>query len=522
MQSTRSTPFNLLMRAASSSRRAWPAISLGALLSTGCAEHPEASPHEAALGGATQTEFAHASDTAAAPKPASADAGAPPAVDEAEIKKRLHAGKDAKGLTPKEKLARFDALCAGDEADSDSDGLCDAAEESLGTDPDEDDTDDDSLNDGWEVLGVPVPGESGDRYDLAALGADPRHRDVFVELDYYAASPPRDAALLMVIRAFEEAPVRSHDSKPGIHLHIVRDDAISGADAIAILGDDAPVVGHKPTDNWVRAFDEFRPIRDKFASPARRKAFRYALWAREMEGGNSGWALDSPGQDFFVTLNGFFTTSSESDRVLGEAGTFMHELGHVLGLAHGGDTAWNYKPNYFSVMNYHYQMGVERVELAKPVSSSGPKPKDKRWKVIDYARFPVQGIKESSVDELLAFAPGDGATELQLTSYGVRICRPGDPEKKAEENDCRPNDVIAIGSASEKLDFDRDGIIDKKPFVRDLDGDGWVNDIPAAQNDWIALSYHGAGRIGTDGTGTGTGTEDDTPSHPPCDPLPRP
>ncbi len=33
----------------------------------------------------------------------------------------------------------------------------------------------------------------------------------------------------------------------------------------------------------------------------------------------------------------------------------MHELGHNLGLQHGGADDWNNKPNYLSVMNYLFQ-----------------------------------------------------------------------------------------------------------------------------------------------------------------------
>jgi hypothetical protein len=33
---------------------------------------------------------------------------------------------------------------------------------------------------------------------------------------------------------------------------------------------------------------------------------------------------------------------------------FIHELGHSLGLQHGGDEDLNYKPNYPSLMNYAY------------------------------------------------------------------------------------------------------------------------------------------------------------------------
>jgi uncharacterized repeat protein (TIGR01451 family) len=38
-----------------------------------------------------------------------------------------------------------------------------------------------------------------------------------------------------------------------------------------------------------------------------------------------------------------------------EAGTLLHELGHTLGLLHGGGDIVNCKPNYLSVMSYSYQ-----------------------------------------------------------------------------------------------------------------------------------------------------------------------
>ena len=42
----------------------------------------------------------------------------------------------------------------------------------------------------------------------------------------------------------------------------------------------------------------------------------------------------------------------------------MHELGHNLGLEHGGADCFNFKPNYVSVMNYNfYTLGI-------PVGSS--------------------------------------------------------------------------------------------------------------------------------------------------------
>ena len=80
--------------------------------------------------------------------------------------------------------------------------------------------------------------------------------------------------------------------------------------------------------------------------------------------GFSGVA-DLPGLNFVVTLG------REQGPIQGApnfvtwvAGTFMHELGHNLGLHHGGngdDTNW--KPHFTSIMNYNYQfLGIVQGE----------------------------------------------------------------------------------------------------------------------------------------------------------------
>ena len=70
-------------------------------------------------------------------------------------------------------------------------------------------------------------------------------------------------------------------------------------------------------------------------------------------GGSSGLA-EVGGDDLInATLN--FSTDYQM-----VAGTIMHELGHNLGLRHGGNENQNYKPNYNSVMSYQYQfVGVD-------------------------------------------------------------------------------------------------------------------------------------------------------------------
>jgi hypothetical protein len=75
---------------------------------------------------------------------------------------------------------------------------------------------------------------------------------------------------------------------------------------------------------------------------------------------------EQPGNDIIVTLGFFHDIQSSSPPLLVQGGTFMHELGHNLGLDHGGplfidgvaqgdQVRLNFKPNYISVMNYNHQ-----------------------------------------------------------------------------------------------------------------------------------------------------------------------
>ena len=48
----------------------------------------------------------------------------------------------------------------------------------------------------------------------------------------------------------------------------------------------------------------------------------------------------------------------------------MHELGHNLGLDHGGNDGRNYKPNYRSVIYYYLQVeGLAQTDAAGVVTT---------------------------------------------------------------------------------------------------------------------------------------------------------
>lgn len=116
---------------------------------------------------------------------------------------------------------------------------------------------------------------------------------------------------------------------------------------------------------------------------AKRRVYRYALFAHrfaEMPG--STGIAEIGGNDFVVAMEvrepwddyedkvnraaTTYNTSLEAEWRDMVAGTFMHELGHTLGLVHGGGfgqinpsaRVQNCKPNYISVMNYTRQTNM--------------------------------------------------------------------------------------------------------------------------------------------------------------------
>lgn len=219
------------------------------------------------------------------------------------------------------------------------------------------DTDGDSLPDAWETDGYDADGDGVVDVDLPALGASPTHKDLFVEMDYMQGRLASATALGRIVQVFAGAPVSNPDGTSGITIHL---DAGSARGTAYDLGGGNQV----PYDsNLSPAEGQTQDIKSGNFDAARAKIFYYMLWADDYtdEDGNrcsSGNAFDIPNDTFIVTMGPACGWTPDDDM---NVGTFVHELGHDLGLLHGGADSDNYKPNYLSVMNYAFQFhGVPR------------------------------------------------------------------------------------------------------------------------------------------------------------------
>tara|TARA_R110000868_G_scaffold326513_4_gene587515 strand:+ start:198 stop:2492 length:2295 start_codon:yes stop_codon:yes gene_type:complete len=230
------------------------------------------------------------------------------------------------------------------------------------------DADGDGIPDSAEVSGGTYAG-----IDLYAMGSRTGIRDIFIEVDYMNSTDPgiipRSESLQMVVNAFAAKNI-------SVHFDAGTQFSSTFSTANFNLGQGSNVVAYEKCvffDQTTCSSNTStrRSVYDwkaEYMDLRRRNIFHYLLMGNSQL--NSGASESSgraelPGNDLIVTLGGTgwglsSTVGTSLNKLINfQAGTIMHELGHNLGLKHGGNsstTASEYKPNYYSTMNYLYQL----------------------------------------------------------------------------------------------------------------------------------------------------------------------
>jgi hypothetical protein len=375
------------------------------------------------------------------------------------------------------------------------------------------DADGDGLSDAWERNGY-VDLDCGGRnggpdVDLQLPGADPAVPDIFVRYDWLelvgsgaACTTSADCPQVDEVCTGGACAGHTHDPEAlapgsmalvadrfaarGFNLHILRGVARPHSRVVSFEQPTAGCEGADVSPGVLGAYavNLFDLKTAAPAPPSSHLAYHYAVFGHysscdsfahclscqsplNADGtpktsspvyGQSGIG-ELPGNDFIVSLGRILNDLRlPPDRfVIG--GTFMHELGHNLGLHHGGgggtDTSTaqdtpSSKPNYLSVMNYRYQ--IIGIQQADAPGSAVPDPSLRR---LDYATqvLPTGGNTPGRLDEdgLLSEPAGLGSGGADLFTFSNGRCR------------------SVLAATDGPVDWDGDGVADNPNATADLD-----------------------------------------------------
>ena len=248
----------------------------------------------------------------------------------------------------------------------------------------------------------------------ASLGSSPLHRDIFVEIDWFVVNgrnlKPRNGFTQIVTSIFESAPTQNPDGTTGIRIHL------QFSNSIPVNHGTIGQLSGRGVYNW----SDFDTIKSAYFTASRRSTHHYALFVGDI-GDQFGLASGISGisrnggkfitgaSDFIVALGGqyWFNYPKKKSFKWTQAGTFVHELGHNLGLKHGGNDHSTYKPNNLSLLNYAFQMdGI-------PYTAYN----GTRYLLYDYSRQKLPALRETSLNE--AAGLGNGAIDSDGGVYGT-------------------------------------------------------------------------------------------------------
>jgi hypothetical protein len=295
--------------------------------------------------------------------------------------------------------------------DNDWDGLSDKYETMIGTDPNDWDTDDDGLLDGWNDKNHNKKFDKGERY--GEIG-DPQGRyfhgsifflvptqhepkvlcaDIYVEIDVMRGQRFPAASIKMVVKEFERHRIRLHidtgwakkTNGGGQRLPTNKLTQLGGKKYLYLH------VSPKQIAGPLNDFHDFKSS-SKYFDPLRNDIFHYCIvtpyistWdstagSIDYANGTTGIS-ERPGDDFMISgkvmannIRSFYAGPDRNKKKpLEWAKTFMHELGHNLDLGHSADA------DEANTVMYRYTSTIKPLKYLEPAEWSAIKPE----KVVD-------------------------------------------------------------------------------------------------------------------------------------------
>ncbi|WP_342619841.1 zinc-dependent metalloprotease family protein [Rhodoferax sp. GW822-FHT02A01] len=315
--------------------------------------------------------------------------------------------------------------------------------------------------------------------DLYAMGARQGRKAIFIEVDSMQSSDPgvkpRKESLQKVVDSF---------AAHGIDVFFDAGNLFSSTFSVADfnLGQPNGTVAYEPcvtldqvtctaNQSNMRSIYDWK---DTYMDLRRRAIFHYLLLGNSQKAdgsaGSSGVA-ELPGNDFLVTMGswGFSANAGQSlNKLINmQASTIMHELGHNLGLRHGGFENTNYKPNYWSIMNYMYQLdGLD----PDPASATA------------YQRWLMYANNDYTIECSLIGSPcGDKVNFVISYSDGTGSA--------LDESSLSEAQNMGRGAKSGAYaDWDRNASITSALLSVDINGDGHKS-VLSDYNDWANLVF---------------------------------
>ncbi|HEY7159897.1 MAG TPA: hypothetical protein VH815_01500, partial [Acidobacteriota bacterium] len=292
---------------------------------------------------------------------------------------------------------------------------------------------------------------------------------------------PRPGFVEFVQSVFAAAPVLNPDGTQGIRIHVELSQGIRT---------NQTVLGYCLTDSTdTYSWNQFDFYKSLYFTPSKRSTHHYCLFIQDY-GDKNGKATTSSGisrngdnfvagaSDFIVSLgsqgkDGWYNQPTPGQYKYTQAGTFIHELGHNLGLRHGGSDHVNYKPNLLSLMNYSFQ--TDGIPYTRQDGV--------RFRIFDYSRFYLPALNENNLNEAAGLGPfaSDSFGKYGTTYYF----------EKADKH----HDKIDSWDATRSVDWNHDGRINISRA--EINADRRLTALRSIQ-EWSRLVFNG-GWIGKSG-----------------------